>query len=423
MPLTDTAIRKTKPGPKPRKLYDAKGLYLLLRPDGSRWWRWKYRRPVTGKENTLSLGVYPDTGLADARAKRDEARKLLANGVDPGEHRRAEKAAGKERAANSFEVVAREWIAKQKSGWVESHASRIELRLKNDVFPWLGGRPVADIGARELLTTLNRVVDRGAVESAHRILQNCSQVFRYAIITARADRNPAEDLRGALPPVKPTHRAAITQPKRIGELLRAIDAYKGSLVTKCALRLAPHVFLRPGELRQAEWEEFDLDVAEWNIPPEKMKMRSAHLVPLSTQALAILREIEPLTGGGKYVFPSARTADRPMSDNAVLAALRRMGFSKDEMSGHGFRAMARTVLDEVLNVRPDYIEHQLAHAVKDPNGRAYNRTAHLHERVLMMQEWGDYLDILKAGDNVVPFRKKGDKDSSRIAIAARRRDT
>lgn len=423
MPLTDTAIRKTKPGPKPRKLYDAKGLYLLLRPDGSRWWRWKYRRPVTGKENTLSLGVYPDTGLADARAKRDEARKLLANGVDPGEHRRAEKAAGKERAANSFEVVAREWIAKQKSGWVESHASRIELRLKNDVFPWLGGRPVADIGARELLTTLNRVVDRGAVESAHRILQNCSQVFRYAIITARADRNPAEDLRGALPPVKQTHRAAITQPKRIGELLRAIDAYKGSLVTKCALRLAPHVFLRPGELRQAEWEEFDLDAAEWNIPPEKMKMRSAHLVPLSTQALAILREIEPLTGGGKYVFPSARTADRPMSDNAVLAALRRMGFSKDEMSGHGFRAMARTVLDEVLNVRPDYIEHQLAHAVKDPNGRAYNRTAHLHERVLMMQEWSDYLDILKAGDNVVPFRKKGDKDSSRIAIAARRRDT
>lgn len=421
MPLSDTAIRKAKPGEKPRKLYDTGGLYLVLRPDGARWWRWKYRRPFTGKENALSLGTYPDVGLADARAKRDAARRLLASGVDPGEHRRAEKAAGKERAANSFEVVAREWFAKQSSGWVKSHASRIELRLENDVFPWIGGRPVADIGARELLMTLNRVVDRGAVESAHRILQNCGQVFRYAIVTARADRNPAEDLRGALPPVKPTHRAAITQPKRIGELLRAIDGYKGSIVTKCALKLAPHVFLRPGELRHAEWDEFDLEAAEWNIPAEKMKMRSAHLVPLSTQAVTILREIEPLSGRGKYVFPSARTANRPISNNAVLAALRRMEFPKEEMSGHGFRAMARTVLDEVLNIRPDYIEYQLAHTVKDPNGRAYNRTAHLRERIEMMQEWSDYLDILKAGDNVLPFHKKDDKDPDRIGIAARKR--
>lgn len=422
MPLTDVAIRKTKPGTKAIKLADAGGLYLLLKPNGARWWRWDYRRPHTGKRNTLSLGTYPDTGLADARAKRDAARKLLANGVDPGENRRAEKAAGKERAANSFEVVAREWIAKQRSSWVESHTSRIELRFKNDVFPWIGGRPIADIGARELLATLDRVVERGAIESAHRILQNCGQVFRYAIVTARADRNPAADLRDALPPVKSTHRAAITQPKRIGELLRAIDDYKGAFVTKCALRLAPHVFLRPGELRQAEWEEFDLGAAEWNIPAEKMKMRSAHLVPLSTQAVAILQEIEPLTGRGKYVFPSARTADRPMSNNAVLAALRRMGFPKEEMSGHGFRAMARTVLDEVLNIRPDYIEHQLAHTVKDPNGRAYNRTAHLRERVAMMQEWSDYLDILKAGDNVLPFRKKDDKSPDRIDIAAGGRD-
>jgi integrase len=416
MPLTDTAIRKAKPCAKPVKLVDGGGLYLLLKPDGARWWRWDYRRPATGKRNTLSLGTYPDTGLADARAKRDEARRLIASGVDPGAHRKAVKAAHKDRAANSVEVIAREWFEKHKSSWVDSHASRILLRLENDVFPWLGSRPVAEITARELLNILNRVVERGAVESAHRILQNCGQVFRYAIVTERAERNPASDLRGALPPVKPTHRAAITEPKRIGELLRAIEGYKGSFVTRCALRLAPHVFLRPGELRQAEWEEFDLEVAQWNIPPEKMKTREAHLVPLSTQAVTILKEIHPLTGRGRYVFPSARSSKRPMSNNAVLAALRRMGFPKEEMSGHGFRAMARTALDEVLSIRPDYIEHQLAHAVKDPNGRAYNRTAHLRERIQMMQKWSDYLDTLKAGENVLPFRKKDDK--RRIDIAA-----
>jgi integrase len=404
MPLSDTAIRNAKPADKPQKLADGGGLYLLLNPNGSRWWRLKYR--IGGKEKLLSLGTYPDTGLKDARDKRDAARKLLAAGIDPGEQRKAEKAAGEERAANSLEVVAREWHAKQSATWVELHASRIMLRLENDVFPWLGKRPIADITAMEFLATVNRIVDRGAVESAHRVLQNCGQVMRYAIATGRAERNPVADLRGALPPVKQSHLAAITDPHAIGGLLRAMDAYSGSLVTKCALRLSPLVFVRPGELRQAEWAEFDLDGAQWNIPAEKMKMREPHIVPLSPQAVAILRELYPLTGRGRYVFPSARSPQRPMSNNAVLSALRRMGYATDEMSGHGFRAMARTVLDEVLHFRPDYIEHQLAHAVKDPNGRAYNRTAHLVERRKMMAGWADYLDTLKAGGNVLPMTRK-----------------
>lgn len=404
MPLTDTAIRNTKPATKPIKMTDGGGMYLLLNPNGSRWWRFDYR--FDGKRKTLSMGTYPDTGLKDARDKRDAARKLLAAGVDPGEQRKAAKAAGEERAANSFEVVAREWHAKQSATWVELHASRIMLRLENDVFPWLGSRPVAEVTAKELLATVNRIVDRGAVESAHRVLQNCGQVLRYAIATGRAERNPVADLRGALPPVKQSHLAAIIEPHAIGALLRATDAYNGSLVTKCALRLAPLVFVRPGELRQAEWAEFDLDNAQWNIPAEKMKMREPHLVPLAPQAVAILRELQPLTGRGRYVFPSARSPQRPMSNNAVLSALRRMGYATDEMSGHGFRAMARTVLDEVLHFRPDYIEHQLAHAVKDPNGRAYNRTAHLPERRAMMAAWADYLDALKVGGNVIPMQRK-----------------
>ena len=370
-------------------------MYLELSPAGGKWWRLKYR--FGGKEKRLSLGTYPDTGLADAREKRDAARKLLAAGVDPGEQRKATKAAGNERAANSFEVIAREWHAKQSVMWVDLHASRIMLRMENDVFPWLGSRPIADIPAKDFLTTVNRIVNRGATESAHRVLQNCGQVMRYAIATGRADRNPVADLRGALPPVKQTHHASIIEPQAIGGLLRAMDAYNGSLVTKCALRLAPLLFVRPGELRQAEWAEFDLDGGQWNIPAEKMKMRESHLVPLAPQAVAILRELHPLTGRGRYVFPSARSPQRPMSNNAVLSALRRMGYATDEMSGHGFRAMARTVLDEVLHFRPDYIEHQLAHAVKDPNGRAYNRTAHLAERRKMMQAWADFLDGLRIG--------------------------
>lgn len=404
MPLTDVSVRKAKPSDKTQRLFDGGGLYLEISPAGGKWWRWKYR--FAGKEKRLSFGTYPDTGLADARDKRDAARKLLASGADPGEHRKAAKAAGLEKAANSFEVVAREWFAKQSGSWVKSHADKVLLRLENDVFPWLGKRPVADITAKELLAVGDRIVDRGAVDSAHRALQTCGQVFRYAIATGRAERNPVPDLRGALPPVKQTHLAAITDPAKVGGLLRAIDGYSGSFVTRCALRLAPLVFVRPGELRHAEWAEIDLDKAEWNIPAEKMKMREPHLVPLSTQSVAILTELQALAGRGRYVFPSARSPRRPMSDNAVLSALRRMGFEKDEMSGHGFRAMARTILDETLGFRPEYIEHQLAHAVRDPNGRAYNRTAHLIERRKMMQAWADYLETLRADTgSVVAFKR------------------
>ncbi len=394
MPLTDTALRNAKPGPKPVKLYDERGLFVIVTPSGGKWWRLKYR--FDGKEKLLSLGIYPDVGLKGARERRDTARKLLADGIDPGVNRKAQKAAREDRATNSFELVAREWYEKFSTNWVDAHGSRIIRRLERDIFPHLGGRPVAEISAPELLAVVRRIENRGALETAHRALGNCGQVFRYAIATGRAQRDPSGDLRGALPPVKGEHFAAITEPKLAGGLLRTLDGYQGTVTVNCALRLAPLVFVRPGELRAAEWAEFDLDAAEWRIPGAKMKMDNDHIVPLSTQALAILREIREVTGTGRYVFPSARTGDRPMSDNAILAAMRRMGITKDEMSGHGFRAMARTILDEVIGVRPDLIEHQLAHAVKDANGRAYNRTAHLPERRKMMQQWANYLDVIKS---------------------------
>jgi integrase len=411
MPLTDTAIRKAKPTDKVQRLFDAGGLYLEIAKTGGKWWRLKYR--FDGKEKRLSLGIYPDTSLATARDKRDAARKLLAAGVDPGEHRKAEKLAGEEQAANSFEVIAREWLAKYSPTWAASTGDKIASRFERDLFPWLGRRPIATITPKELLAVVHRIADRGATETAHRALRSCGQVFRYAIATGRAERNPATDLRGALPPIREAaHRAAIVDPAAIGGLLRAIDGYQGAFATRCALRLAPLLFVRPGELRQAEWSEIDLDAAEWNIPADKMKTREPHLVPLAPQAVAILRDLYALTGRGRYVFPNPRTGSRPMSNNGVLSALRRMGYGKDEMTGHGFRAMARTVLDEVLNFRPDYIEHQLAHAVRDPNGRAYNRTAHLAERRKMMAAWADYLDQLRdSGGNVVPLARKASGDS------------
>jgi integrase len=297
--------------------------------------------------------------------------------VDPSENRKAMKASKTAETTNSFETVAREWFNRNSLTWAPSHADKIIRRLERDIFPWIGSRPIAAIKALDILGCLRRIEERGALETAHCAQQTCGQIFRYAIATGRCDNNPVPNLKGALPAVKPSHHAAITEPAKIGELLRAIDGYQGAFVTKCALKLAPLFFVRSGELRNAQWCEIDLEKAEWNIPAERMKMRQALLVPLSTQAVAILRELYPLTGSGLYVFPSFRSNKQPMSNNAILSALRRMGFGKDEMSGHGFRAMARTVLDEVLGFRPDIIEHQLAHAVRDPNGRAYNRTAHL----------------------------------------------
>ena len=404
MKLTDTAAKKAKPEERPYKMADGGGMYLEVMPNGSKYWRLKYR--FNGKEKKLALGVYPDVPLALARERRDEARKQLAQDIDPGEHKKAVKAAKADRAANSFEVVAREWFSKFSPTWSAGHADKIIRRLERDLFPWLGSRPIADITAPELLAAVRRIEARGALETAHRALQNSGQVFRYAIATGRAQRDPSPDLKGALPPVKETHLAAITDPTQVGPLLRAFDDYQGHFVTRCALRFAPLVFVRPGELRKAEWVEIDLEKAEWNIPASRMKMRESHLVPLSTQAVELLKELYALTGGGRYLFPSPRTSQRPMSENAILSALRRMGYTKDEMSGHGFRAMARTILDEVLGVRPDYIEHQLAHAVRDPNGRAYNRTAHLVERRKMMQQWADYLETLKAGAKVIQLHSK-----------------
>jgi len=403
MPLTNTVIRNAKPADKAKKLFDGGGLYLEVAPSGGKWWRLKFR--FAGKEKRLSLGVYPDISLKDARERRDEARKLLANDVDPSEHRKAKKSAKEERQANSFEVITREWFAKHSPNWSPDHANRTLRRLERDVFPWLGGNPIAEITAPQLLGTVRRIEKRGALETAHRALGNCSQVFRYAIATGRAERDPTSDLRGALPPVKGSHFAAVTEPKKVAEVLRAIDGYEGTMIVRCALRIAPLVFVRPGELRHAKWADTNLDTAEWRYTVSKTNTQ--HIVPLSNQAIELLKELHPLTGRGEYIFPSARNprGDRPMSDNAILSAMRRMGIDKEEMSGHGFRAMARTILDEVLGFRPDYIEHQLAHAVRDPNGRAYNRTAHLPERKKMMQEWADYLDQLKTGAEIITINQ------------------
>ncbi|CAJ3517785.1 phage integrase family protein [Burkholderia pseudomallei] len=406
MPLTDTTIRNTKPAEKPVKLFDGGGLFLLVTPAGQRYWRLKYR--AAGKEKLLALGVYPEVTLATARRKRDEAREKLAAGIDPSEAKKAEKRTVRLNAENSFEAVAREWHAKYAPTWSESHGSRILRRLEVDAFPWIGGKPIADLAPPDVLDALRRVEKRGALETAHRLHANVSQVCRYAVATGRAQRDVTADLRGALPPVQQEHMAALTDPKQVAELLRAIDGYQGTFPVICALRLAPLLFQRPGELRAAEWAELDLDAGIWEIPSDRMKRTKqgkasggAHIVPLSSQAVTVLRELHALTGNGRFLFPSVRTKDRPMSDNTINGALRRLGYDGDTMTGHGFRAMARTILDEVLGLPAAIIEAQLAHAVKDPLGRAYNRTAHLPQRREMMQRWADYLDRLKAGANVI----------------------
>ncbi|MCG9054666.1 tyrosine-type recombinase/integrase [Laribacter hongkongensis] len=388
MPLTDTACRSAKPadGDKPIKLSDGLGLHLLVNTTG-KYWRLAYR--FGGKQKTLALGVYPAVSLKDARERRDEARKLLAANIDPSEARKAQKAAGSLNAANSFEVIAREWHGKFLPTWTTSHADKIMRRFERDVFPWLGSRPVAEIDAPALLAVLRRIESRGAIETAHRAMQSAGQVFRYAIATGRAQRNPAADLVGALAPAIKQSFPTITDPTRIAELLRAIDGYQGTLPTLCALRLAPLVFVRPGELRKAEWSEIDLDGATWIIPAERMKMREKHVVPLSEQAVAILRELHPLTGGGRYVFPGARTNGRPMSENTVNAALRRLGYDKDTMTGHGFRHMASTLLNE-QGWNRDAIERQMAHAERNQVRAVYNYAEYLPERRKMMQAWADY---------------------------------
>lgn len=395
--LTDLFVRQVKPDPKPKKYSDERGLFLLVQPAGGKLWRLAYR--FDGKQKTLALGVYPDVSLARAREKRDEARKLLADGIDPGVHKQAAKAQHAERAGNSFEVVAREWFAKFSRGWAPSHSSKIIRRLERDVFPWLGGKPVADLTAPEILTTMRRIEGRGTPETAHRVLQSCGQVFRYAVAGGRALRDPTGDLKGALAPVQGKHFAALTEPAAVGELLRAIDGFKGTLQVQCALRLSPLLFVRPGELRAAKWADIDMEGGEWRYIASKTK--TEHIVPLARQAVAILRDLHPLTGNRAHVFPG-RDPKKQMSEAAVNAALRRLGYdTKTEITGHGFRAMARTIIHEELGIRPEVIEHQLAHRVPDSLGTAYNRTKFIKERRAMMQAWADYLDKLKQGADII----------------------
>ncbi|RYG59038.1 MAG: DUF4102 domain-containing protein [Alphaproteobacteria bacterium] len=394
MALTELQCKSAKPKDKAYRLFDRDGLYLEVAPNGGKYFRMKYR--VDGKEKRLAFGVYPDVSLKDARERRDEARKQMTKGVDPSAAKKAEKVS--RAGADSFEAVAREWQAKNLHMWTPKHGEAILTRLAQNIFPWLGAKPINQITPPELLVVLRRMEGRGAIETAHRVRASCGQVFRYAIATGRLERDPSQDLRGAIPPVKKAHFPTLTDPKAIGGLLRAIDGYEGHFPTKCALKLAPLLFVRPGELRHAEWSEFDIEKAEWRIPAGKMKMRVQHLVPLSKQALAVLEELRPLTGHGsaaKYLFPSVRTLAKPMSDNTVNSALRRMGFEKDVIVGHGFRAMASTLLNE-QGWKWDAIERQLAHAERNSVRASYNYAEYMVERRAMMQGWADYLDGLRA---------------------------
>ena len=402
--LADIQIRKIKLTDKPQKLSDGGGLFLLVTPQGGKFWRLAYR--FTGKQKTLSIGEYPYISIAEARKKREEAKEQLANGIDPSAAKIAAKMAEHGIAANSFEIIAREWHKTHMTSKSEKHAKKTLNALEKDVFAWLGKLPITKIEAPDILTILRRIEQRGANDLAHNTKSIIGQVFRYAIATGRAVRNPVPDLQGALTPVTVKHHSAITDPVQIGALLRACEGYTGHFATHCALRLSFLVMLRPGEIRKAEWSDIDLDRAEWRIPAVKMKMKDEHIIPLSKQAIALFNEIKPLTGTGQFVFPSVRSHSRPMSENTINGALRRLGYTGDEMTAHGFRGMASTRLNEAHLFHPDAIERQLAHGEQNSVRAAYNRAQYLPERVKMMQWWADYLDSLKMGGVVVPFQIK-----------------
>lgn len=403
MALSDTSIRNAKPAEKAYKLYDSGGLYIQITPNGGKWWRFKYR--FDDKEKLLSLGTYPEISLAHARDKRDSARTLLASDppIDPSEKRKSNKAESKINSANSFELIARDWWQSYMKGKAESHKQKVIRRFELYLFPWLGKKPISSITAPQVLEVIKRIEKLNKLETAHRTLQAAGQVFRYAVQNGFTLRDVTADLKGALPPTSVKHMAAFTEPKQISELLNAIDSFKGTLTVQCALKLSPLVFVRPSELRQAKWRDIDLDRREWRYLVSKTN--TDHLVPLSTQAVEILRTIHPLSGHGEFVFQNGHSPQRPMSEAAVNAALKRMGYdTQNEITGHGFRAMARTVLHERLNIDPHIIEHQLAHKVPDALGAAYNRTKFIQQRAIMMQVWADYLDNLKKGDEVLPIR-------------------
>jgi integrase len=394
--LTEARIRNAKPKGQPYKLRDGGGLYLLITPANARLWRLRYK--VSGRESMLGLGTYPATSLKAARARRAAMRAALEAGKNPAVERRAERAS----SSNTFEAIAREWLTKQP--FAPKTLRKAVWTFEDLLFPYIGPRPISALTPPELLEVFRRLERRGKHETAHRAKQRVGQVMRYAIATGRAERDPTADLRGALAPIKVTNRAAVTDPREVAQLLRALHGYQGHFIVEAALKLAPLVFVRPGELRGAEWAEIDLDAAEWRIAAHRTKMRRPHLVPLAKQAVAILREIEPLTGRNRYVFPSPRSTQRPLSDNAITAALRRIGYAGEQMSWHGFRAMASTLLNE-LGLSPDVIELQLAHQERNEVRAAYNRAQRLEERRKMMQAWADYLERLRTGTNIVPFRR------------------
>lgn len=401
-PLTDIQVKNAKPKDKPYKLADGGGLYLEVMPTGSKLWRMKFTQ-ASGKESRLSFGSYPEVSLTKARSARADARQLRAADIDPGKAKRDAKRAEAAAAVHNFEAVARTWLVKTEATRAGITQQKVINWLEHNIFPEIGPMPISAIKPRDVLMAVQKMEARGALDSAHRVKQLCGQVFRFAVATGLAERDVTADLKGALATAPKTNYAAITEPKQVGALLRAIHAYAGHPYAVAALKLAPLLFVRPGELRAAEWAEVDLDAAEWRIPGNKMKMGQDHVVPLAAQAVALLRGLHAINGHGRYVFPSIRTGERCMSENTVNAALRAMGYDKKVMTGHGFRAMARTIMDEVLGERVDLIEHQLAHAVKDPNGRAYNRTAHLPARREMMQRWANYLDSLRDGAAVIPL--------------------
>jgi integrase len=402
MALSNTAIINAKAEQKRYKLHDKDGLFLQVNPNGSKWWRLKYR--FEGKEKSISLGVYPHISLSQARERKDAAKKLLAIGINPSENRKEAKALTKLNTENSFEAVAREWWQSHMTNKAESHKEKVIRRFELYLFPWIGKKPIATITAPQILEAIKRIEKQNKLETAHRTLQTAGQVFRYAVQTGRAVRDVTADLKGALPATTVKHMAAFTEPKDVADLLRAFDAFNGTLTVQCAIKLAPLVFVRPSELRMARWADIDLENGTWQYLVSKTK--TDHLVPLSNQALNILREIYPLSGHGEYVFQGGHSPLKPMSESAVNAALKRMGYdTQKDITGHGFRAMARTILHERLNIDPAIIEHQLAHKVPDTLGAAYNRTKFIEQRKIMMQAWADYLDELKAGAKVIPLKQ------------------
>jgi integrase len=397
--LSEARIRSAKPRERPYKLYDERGLFLLVTPTGGRLWRLRYR--IGNLEKLISLGAYPDVPLKRAREKRDEARRLVADEIDPSADRKAKRAA----MLVTFEGVAQEWLELQSKSLAPETISILGARLNSGLYPYLGSRPMGSITAQELLSALRRIEARGRNETAHRVRALAGRVFRYAVATGRAQHDVAADLRDALAPVKSKNFASVTDPIRVGELMRAIDGYSGHPVTALALKLAPLVFVRPGELRQAEWMEFDLEGAEWRIPAARMKMGELHVVPLAHQAITLLEELRPFARGGRYVFPSLRSRDRPMSNNTINGALRRLGYTTEEQTAHGFRTMASTLLNE-QGYPPDVIELQLAHTERNKVRAAYNKAQRLSERRKLMQAWADYLDGLRAGAQVIPLRRQ-----------------